>query len=124
MKKFLIVLLGLFMIGMILSVFQGQKENIRRSNLSPDQRASEDRIKAARGVCLATLKNNLHDPGSAEFGSTSEWYTEERGDGTILVQPFGRAKNAMGAFIKGTWDCVVKPEGGKVAVVSLEQIRP
>lgn len=121
---FLTGLFGLFIIGMIGSVISGTKEGSRRSNLSPEQRAAEDRHKTARGACILALEKTLHDPKSAEMGISSAWFIEDRPDGTILVQPTVRAKNAMGAFINATWDCVVKPEGEMVKVVSLEQIRP
>ena len=108
-----------------------QKEAGRRAALTTDQRLAEDaakakekKLSAARGACLITLKQNLNDPGSAEIGSTSQWYVEERKNGTILVQPTARAKNAFGAYIQGAWDCVVKPEGKNIRVLSMKQIRP
>ncbi len=83
-----------------------------------------DRLSAARGACLIVLKQSLNDPDSAKFGLTSEWYTAEQSDGTIVVQPTGRAKNAFGAYIQGTWNCVVRPEGENIRVLGLNQIRP
>ncbi|MCZ7564528.1 MAG: hydrogenase maturation nickel metallochaperone HypA [Burkholderiales bacterium] len=107
------ILVGVFTVwGMI----QGQKasdaaaerEAARLAALNPAQRAAEEaakareqRLSAARGACLIALKSVLHDPDSAKLESTSRWYVEERKDGTILVQPSGRAKNAFGAYING-----------------------
>ena len=90
----------------------------------PKTAASVDKFSAARGACLIVLKQSLNDPDSAKFGLTSEWYTQEQKDGTILVQPTGRAKNAYGAYIQGMWNCVAQPEGENIRVLSLKQIRP
>jgi hypothetical protein len=111
---------------------QGRKAEVARRNaLSPQQRAAEDaakakadRFSAARGACLIVLEKSLNDPDSAKIEATSTWYVEERQDGTTLVQPSGRAKNAFGAYINGVWDCIVKHEGSTVRVLSLNQIRP
>jgi hypothetical protein len=81
-------------------------------------------VSSARGACLIMLKRTLNDPDSAQPERTGMWYVEEQKDGTILVQPTGRAKNAFGAYIQGTWNCVVRPEGENVRVLSLKQIRP
>lgn len=106
-------------------------EEERRAALTPQQRAAEDaakaktgRLNAARGACLIVLEKSLNDPDSAKFGMVSDWYTEERKNGTILVQPTARAKNAFGGYVQGVWNCVVKPDGGNVRVLSLNQIRP
>jgi len=108
-----------------------QVEVERRAALTPEQRAQEDAeiakqemLSSVRGACLIVLKKSLNDPDSAQIGSTKTWYYSEKKDGTILVQPTARAKNAFGAYINGAWDCVVKPEGDKVRVISFTQIRP
>lgn len=88
------------------------------------ERTRKARVEAALRVCQTALNRSLNDPDSAKLESTYRWFTEVRADGTILVQPSGRAKNAFGAYIHGTWDCVVQPEGGGVRVVSLNQTRP
>lgn len=84
----------------------------------------ERKLSAARGACLIVLNEQLHDPDSAKLERTSRWYTEQRLDGTVRVQPTGRAKNSFGAYINGTWDCIVRPEGENVRVIALKQIRP
>lgn len=131
-----------FALVIIVSIFQSQKardiadqaaqaESMRRAALTPQQRATEDAAKrkesnlsAARGACLIALQKSLHDPDSAKLERSSLWYSEQRKDGTVLVQPSGRAKNSFGAYINGVWDCVAKPEGGNIRVLSLKQIRP
>jgi len=130
------VLVGIMTIwGMIqgqkASEVAAQKETDRLAALTPEDRAEEiaakaklEKLSAARGACLIVLKQNLNDPGSAEIGSTSHWYVKERKDGTILIQPSARAKNAFGAYINGVWECVVKLEGENVRVLSMNQIRP
>lgn len=83
-----------------------------------------DPFSAAQGACIFALNSVLNDPDSAKFDATSSWYIEERKNGTILVQPTLRARNAFGAYVHATWDCIVKPEGENIRVLSLKQIRP
>jgi len=78
----------------------------------------------AQGACLIVLKESLNDPDSAELDKTSNWYTKERKDGTILVQPSGRAKNGFGAYMHGVWECIARPDGDGMRVLSLKQVRP
>ena len=106
-------------------------ESTRLAGLTPEERAAEDaakaragRFSAARGACLIVLQKSLNDPDTAKLEMTTSWHVEERKDGTILVQPSGRAKNAFGAYIYGVWNCVAKPEGENIRVLSLKQIRP
>lgn len=126
-----IVLFSIIVIGPMTEGQRDAAEAERRAALTPEQRTAEDaaiakanRLSSARGACLITLKEQLHDPDSAQFGLTSNWYTSERKDGTILVQPVGRAKNAFGAYINSTWECVVRPEGTNIRVLALKQIQP
>jgi RNA polymerase subunit RPABC4/transcription elongation factor Spt4 len=129
------IVAGFFIFAVIISVFSSKQsedtEAARRATLTPEQllaenaaKAKEGRVSSARGACLIVLEKSLNDPDSAKLERTSSWYTEERKDGTILVQPTGRAKNAFGAYINGAWDCVAKPEGGNTRVLSIKQIRP
>lgn len=79
-------------------------------------------IEQARLACNVTLIKQLNDPDSAQLTPSSRWYAEKRKNGTILVQPSGRAKNRFGAYINGTWNCVVKGQDKTLKVVSLDQI--
>jgi hypothetical protein len=106
-------------------------ETARRAALTPAERTAEDRIRAAarkipdaRLACQQALMQSLHDPDSAKLESVSTWYVGDQKGGTVLVQPTGRAKNAFGAYINGTWDCVTKQISGNTVVLSLKQIRP
>jgi hypothetical protein len=117
--------------GQKLSEESARKESVRQASLTPEQRAAEaagkarmERFSAARGACLIVLKKSLNDPDSAKLEAPSRWYVKERKDGSVLVQPSGRAKNAFGAYINGVWDCVTKAEGDNVHVISLKQIQP
>lgn len=87
-----------------------------------DAEKLEHEIKGARGACLVQTKESLHDPYSAEFGKTRDWFVEVNKDGTILVQPKFRAKNAFGAYRQATYNCLVKPVPAGYLVISLEQI--
>ena len=118
-------------VGKISSENATEKENARRAALTPAERTTEDRIRAAakkipdaRWACRQALTQSLHDPDSAKLESTSSWYAGEQKGGTVLVQPTGRAKNAFGGYINGTWNCVTKQINGNTVVLSLKQIRP
>jgi hypothetical protein len=99
-----------------------------RQRLLPKDAAArakqESKLRDASGACLVALQKTLHDPYSARFDHTGTWYAEERKNGTILVQPTGRAKNQFGAYVYGTWSCIARHEGKNVRVLSLKQIRP
>jgi RNA polymerase subunit RPABC4/transcription elongation factor Spt4 len=106
-------------------------ENTRRVALTPEQRKQEDaeaaregKLSAASALCYSTLTASLHDPGSAKLDAMSGWHTKEQKDGTIRVQPSGRAKNAFGAYVYGVWDCVVREQNKTYVVTKLKQIRP
>jgi len=83
----------------------------------------EERITAARRACKYALLEILHDPDSAKLKSSDEWGIRVNNDGTILVQPSGRTKNAFGAYMQGTWNCTAKPGQDGAKVISLEQIK-
>lgn len=127
---FILIVISMVM-GKISSENAATQEDTRRASLTPAQRAAEDAAKAkskrigeARYICQLTLEKSLNDPDSAKLESSYKWYAEERKDGTILVQPTGRAKNAFGAYINGTWNCLTKRDGENVRFLSLKQIRP
>ncbi len=137
-----VLLFGIIVVLMVMCSYQNKTEHeaaeqaakteeVRRTALTPAERMAEDRIRAAarkipdaRWACRQALTQNLHDPDSAKLESTSSWYAGEQKDGTVLVQPTGRAKNAFGAYIQGTWNCVTKQIGSNTVVLSLKQIRP
>ncbi len=132
---FIIAVFVLFMIGIISAINTGQhisqKTTERRAALTPAQKAKEDasnakeeRLSKARSACDFYLTQSLNDPDSAKLNPRRDWPVSERKDGSILVQPAGRANNAFGAYIYGVWNCVVKIEHGNARVISLKQVRP
>jgi len=134
-KVLVLALFVLFVISMVMGKISSEnaeeQESTRRSALTPAERATEDRIRAAakkipdaRWACQQALIQSLHDPDSAKLERANTWYAENQKGGTVLVQPTGRAKNAFGAYIQGTWDCVTKQINGNTVVLSLKQIRP
>lgn len=110
------------LIGILFVVLVPALSNIGKS--SKNSQTPPDPYSAPRGVCRMAINQVLHDPDSAEFAAGSSWYVETRKDGKILVQPQVRAKNAFGAYINSTWNCVTRQEGGNITVVSLKQIQP
>jgi len=99
---------------------------IRAGNapISDGVNSTDMELISARVACERNLLKSLNDPDSAKLDSLDRWYAERRPDGTILVQPTGRAKNAFGAYMNGAWSCVVKREAGGNRLISLNQIRP
>lgn len=130
--KLIAIIFALIIAGSIWeSMKKDNAEATRLSALTPEQRAAEvaaqakaTRFRNARYACKHALKEVLNDPDSAKLEETLSWYAEEQKNGTIHVQPSGRAKNAFGAYISGVWDCVAKPQGENFRVVSLKQIHP
>lgn len=104
-----------------------KKESSPPVALTPEQKAAEEaagRLSQARYACRKFMDKTLHDPDSAKLKPWSSWYAAEKKNGTVLVQPSGRAKNAFGAYINGTWNCVVSIKGDDIRLVSLDQISP
>ncbi len=82
-----------------------------------------DFLPSARGGCLIALKRMLHDPGSAEFGLTSEWPTTTADDGRVTVLARVRAKNGFGAMRLSTFRCVVEPVGNdSLRLIALDEM--
>lgn len=103
----------------------------RKAALTPEQRAQEaaekaesDSAMAAKYLCRTSLKRSLNDPDSVKWDESPGWHYERQSDGTILLQPRARARNAFGAYVLGVWECVVLPEGENVRLISLKQISP
>jgi len=88
-----------------------------------EQKRQAEFLPSARGGCLIALKRMLNEPGSAEFGLTSEWPTTMADDGRVTVLARVRAKNGFGAMRLSTFRCVVEPVGAdSLRVISLDQI--
>lgn len=113
---FLIVFLGLVGLAILLGALLPEDKKPEPKNINP--------LDVARYACSNYLNRALHDPDSAKLERPSIWFAKAQTDGTILVQPTGRAKNAFGAYINGAWDCLVVIEGNTTEVVSLKQILP
>jgi hypothetical protein len=111
-------------VGIVAVIFTDDRAQ-PQAQRSQAQKPAPDRWRsAARGACREFLTRALNDPDSAKFDPSSRWYTEREKNGTILVQPRARAKNAYGAMIYGVWDCVLVEEGDKLRLLSLKQIQP
>jgi hypothetical protein len=124
---------GAILIIFIILVVVGALSSINRPPHSPQpqptpaqkaQGAKEKRISTAQWACKDALMSILNDPDSAKLDDSDQWYSAEKKDGTIQIQPAGRAKNAFGAYIYGVWNCVAKMQGENARVISLTQINP
>lgn len=80
--------------------------------------AGYDPAESARGACLLFIKQKLHDPGSADFGSAT---ATEISDGRWVVVRDVRARNAMGALQIQSMQCEMTRDGvtGDWSLVSL-----
>ncbi len=141
------IVLGLFVGGFVLSligtnaeqsekVSSAQKEQARLAALTPEQRAAEEKIKAAEAVKKATeekldnarfaceefVKKTLHDPGSAEFDDFREFWAKEERPHLYHVQASLRAKNGFGALRKLTVDCRITETKGNWIALALKEI--
>ena len=95
----------------------------REAAESRAEQAKRDFLPAARGACLLMLKQTLHDPGSAEFGLTSEWPSSIGDDGNAHILARLRAKNSFGALTLANYICVAEPVGAdNLRVVKLDQL--
>lgn len=112
-KKTVLITLAIAVPLIILSNLQNQQEQ-----------AGKDPLDTMRYACKEFVLKTLNDPDSAKLDDYHVWFAATQKDGTILVQPKGRAKNAFGAYVYGTWNCSVINDGTNIRLVSMKQIRP
>lgn len=81
----------------------------------PEQEAeaASDPLMSARYACREFIAPMLHDPGSVEWVSWTQWAGFEREDGSFYVAVDLRAKNAMGALVLQEVDCNVRRDGDR-----------
>lgn len=77
----------------------------------------------ARGLCMLQVKDQLHNPSSAEFEHSNSAFVTQDGD-TWTVQRPVRAKNAFNATIRAVWECKYKLIGEDFKTISIKQISP
>lgn len=80
----------------------------------------------ARFVCMESIKPNLHDPSSADWGPMSDtawqrWPATQDGD-TYKIAPAFRAKSKIGATVLSQWSCTVKIGEEGPTLVSLSEL--
>lgn len=69
--------------------------------------------------CQTEIERSLNDPDSADWG---EFAVIPLKDGTYSVIQDLRAKNAFGAMVKGSFECVSTYDGTNAVVLSATQI--
>jgi hypothetical protein len=81
----------------------------------------EAQEKRFREACTNKLLSAMHDPGSADLS----WvHGSVNASGVFIGTIEGRAKNAFGALVKGSWLCEAAGSGNAIAVISLSQLSP
>lgn len=104
----------MFGAGIIAIIFVGM-------NRQPEK--PKDPRDTARYACREFVLKTLADPDAARMDDSDIYFAEAKRDGTILVQPRGRVKNAFNAYVFGSWNCLVKNDGKNIRLISLEKIR-
>ncbi|ABN75768.1 hypothetical protein [Cereibacter sphaeroides] len=80
----------------------------------------------ARIACKSALTTVLNDPGSAEWGITSQgawvaWPVQQGDDGRLVVLPAFRATNGFGAKVLASFRCETREVDGRWVVTDLVQ---
>lgn len=121
-------------------------EKTRRSAMTPEQRATEDKKRAdaaklaairdtqlaksaatrkhsnlAASACQIFVERSLHDPSSAQFEDSDTYWRKEERPGLFHVQVNVRAKNGFNAYRSMIVDCYTKFDGTNFLAVSLKQ---
>jgi len=117
--------------------FRAQAEEKRVASLTPEQRAAEerdraaqaekkaraDRLDSARFACQQFVEKTLHDPKSAEFEYFGTYPAEEK-NGVYDVQVRLRAKNGFNALRSTAVVCRTRQVvSGDWISVSLQEVR-
>lgn len=111
-------------------------EQKRIAQLTPDQRAAEEKLKAqaaakkleaddldtARSACEDFVKKTLHDPDSAQFEDFRTYWAKLEKKDIYHVQVRVSAKNGFGALRKIAVDCRVAKAKGEWFAVRIKQI--
>ena len=115
---------GLFAIGVFGGIIRSNTDEGRASRAAPAAtREPPDLRRLAAGGCREFIKQRLHDPASAQFGTNDEASVEVRGNRALVVRSV-RAKNAIGALRLTEFVCVLELEGSNVrAIVVAERGR-
>jgi hypothetical protein len=108
---------------------QRAAEDAQRAQQAKEKAEKEEKDKAiytAQIMCERVLTQSLNDPDSAKLDDATGWAYQYQKGNKLLIQPTGRAKNAFGAYIYGTWNCfvTVDNDGKPTGISSLKQIRP
>ena len=75
-------------------------------------------------MCQELVKRTLHDPDSAEFDPSYDYYREKSKDGVYLVQVTLRAKNGFNALRQMVVNCKLRHTATNgLQLVGLKQIR-
>lgn len=90
---------------------------------SPKPKEPFNPTATASGLCMLQVKQQLNDPGSAEFEHSSSTIVSQNGD-TWTVQRPVRAKNAFNATIRAVWECKYKLIGEDFKTISIKQVSP
>ncbi len=88
----------------------------------PDPNSPAQRATFARENCREFIRRQLHDPGSAEWGTYLRWPAVPKDGGVIEVVATLRAQNAFGGMVQAIYSCVVLQDGRNSRLVSLTQL--
>lgn len=121
----LAILIVFYVIASTLNNEEREKVTLaQEASKTPAQKAAEALQReenGARGACMLFIKQQLHDPSSADFETSA--FTEKKKDGSWTVQRHLRAKNKLGALVLGVYECRVRLSGENWSLLSLKEIR-
>lgn len=111
----LLIVIGIVIFIALAGTFGGSKP-------SPST-AAEDINATARGLCMMWIKEQLHDPASAEFEHSSSTLIAKNGDVWTVVRPL-RAKNGFNAMRSTSFVCTMKKSGTSFDKIKVTEITP
>lgn len=91
----------------------------------PSQLSQQDiNLSIARRACQNIIREQLHDPDSAEWGNVSLWTAGLQTDNPsrLLVQPEIRARNAFGALVLTRFQCIFSVSGSDIVFLSIDEL--
>jgi len=107
---------------LIVLIFSPQKEKTPEEIAAEvEQKIESEAVKkdtALQSECRYAIKQSLNDPDSVEFDAV---VVMAKKDGTYLVIQDLRAKNAFGALIKGSFQCIASYSDGSATLIDIKE---
>ena len=116
-----LIVIGFFGAVLASALLSGQSTTSPTGNTQ--ESAQVDMRQSATGACMLFIKQSLHDPDSAEFGSSKDAVVEQVDETTWKVQRSVRAKNAFNALRLSNFECKMKSEGDTWQPIDVKELK-